>query len=379
MNTIDFKKENITISILVLLWIVLQFIVSKNFTMRTSFDSELYIAGAENILNGRYPTGRELFYSTYMFILAALAFLNLEPESVIYVHFLASIIALLATYRLVKKITNHQSTATFAVFLYIIWFKFLQWNLIVYTDALFSHMVIISVYTLFIARNAKQKVGAFVLILCTCLLRPTGVGLLVATTIYFVNTAVQARNFRFYQKFTALIFVTFLLFLLLNQVLVHFIDSFIESYQMAEIIYPKVKVFINEPSSLYIPGKDKPALIKLFLFIVMNPIYFLKISAMKGLLFIGHIKPYYSLFHNIVIASFLYPIYLLAIKGYFAMNEHHLKQLFFSFIAFQFLTVSLTSENWDGRFLLPILPLTFILSSVGLFSYLNKKVVTNDI
>jgi hypothetical protein len=66
-------------------------------------------------------------------------------------------------------------------------------------------------------------------------------------------------------------------------------------------------------------------------------------------------------------------MYFLAIKGFRLMNNHELKIFIGTFLGLQILMVSLTSENWDGRFLLPVLPVVFILSSFGISGYLNIK------
>ncbi len=98
---------------------------------------------------------------------------------------------------------------------------------------------------------------------------------------------------------------------------------------------------------------------------------------LKGLLFIGNVKPYYSWLHNAHIAVFLYPVYTAAAYGFWHLEKVKLKLVTGSFIAFQFLTVCFTSVNWDGRFLLPVLPLVFNLAGHGAFIYWNKLGKTN--
>ena len=361
------------------LWILLQFIASQNFNMRTSVDSELYISGADDMINGQFPKGREIFYFSYMCILAVLSILNLGYENVIYVHFLAAIIAIYFSYQLALKLTDNNPMAVITPLLYILWIKFQQWNLIIYTDAIFSHMVIISIYALVKSRNVKEQMVVILLIIFTSFLRPSGLGLLIATAIYLVNRFTESREVKLYPRLIMLTLLILIFAWFLNYALNNFIDSFIESYKMAEIIYPNINILVNQPLHLYIPDTNYQPLFRLFLFIVNNPVYFIKISIVKGLLFLGHIKPYYSFAHNLFIVGFLYPTYLLAIKGFLSMKKDSLKLLMLSFLVFQFLTICLTTENWDGRFLLPILPVIFTLASIGVSNYLYKKpVVTLD-
>ena len=49
-----------------------------------------------------------------------------------------------------------------------------------------------------------------------------------------------------------------------------------------------------------------------------------------------------------------------------------LKPFFFTYILAQGFTVMLTTENWDGRFLIPVLPFVFILASMDISKFLSK-------
>ncbi len=366
LTIIKLQQKHIITFLLIVLWAIVQFIASKHFDMRISVDSDLYISGAEKIADGTWPTGREFLYSSYMLILAVLHISNLDPQGVIYLHFLVAIVAIICTYELAKQITGNNVLALAAPLLYILWFKFAQWNLIVYTDALFSHMVIISIYALMNSGSRVQKFLTYILIIFTCFLRPTGIGLLLALVVYLIYNQMKEWSIKPPMNFLILLMFIIAFAIVLNWVLISFIDSFIESYKMAEIIYPGIRLFVEEPTMLVLPDSQDPPLIKLFKFIASNPIYFVKITALKGLFYIAHIKPYYSLLHNIFIAAFLYPVYFFAINGYRSMKWGGLKLVISIFLVFQFLAISLTSENWDGRFLLPILPLVFVLSSLGI-------------
>jgi hypothetical protein len=94
-----------------------------------------------------------------------------------------------------------------------------------------------------------------------------------------------------------------------------------------------------------------------------------KITTVKALLFLAHVKPYYSFLHNAFIVCFLLPVYFFAIRGVRHILENKMRVLLFVFIGFQVVTVSLTSENWDGRFLLPVLPWVFIVSALGISAF----------
>jgi hypothetical protein len=368
-----FQNEKTQLLILILLWAISQTIAYFHFDMRMSVDSDRYINNAINITQGIFPEGPEIFYYSYSLIIALLHLLGVKPENVIYVHFVTAILSIICIYKLTKKINGNNIVAFIATALYIGWFKFQQWNLIVYTDAMFCHLVIVSVYVLVVAKKPSEWLSAFFLVVFTSLLRPTGVGFLFAVVAYVTYSFSSRLNFHRHAKALACTALTVGSVIFLNVVLGEFIDSFIASYSASEIIYPKITLLVEKPNSLIIPAREHQPIIRLFLFAFGNPIYFAKLSIIKGLLFLGHVKPYYSTAHNIFIVAFLYPMYFLAIKGFRLMNNHELKIFIGTFLGLQILMVSLTSENWDGRFLLPVLPVVFILSSFGISGYLNIK------
>lgn len=87
----------------------------------------------------------------------------------------------------------------------------------------------------------------------------------------------------------------------------------------------------------------------------------------------GNVKPYFSILHNTLIVLVLYPLYYFAVKGFLQFPVDRKEHIFIStyFIA-QALTVALSSENWDGRFLIPVLPFVFMLSAIGLTPLIKK-------
>jgi len=149
--------------------------------------------------------------------------------------------------------------------------------------------------------------------------------------------------------------------------------AFIESYSKAELIYPNISLGLQLPVDLIIPSDEHAPLTCLLMFMYSNPVYFLKITSLKLLLFLGNIKPYFSRAHNALIIGFLFPLYFFALKGFQYFMAHRKEHYFMAgFIIMQTAIVSLTSENWDGRFLIPVLPFVFMLSAVGINRWLQR-------
>jgi hypothetical protein len=148
----------------------------------------------------------------------------------------------------------------------------------------------------------------------------------------------------------------------------------IQSYAKGEIIYPNINFWIEKPESLLLPPDSMQPLASLIFFMAHNPAYFFKLSSVKMILYYGHVKPYFSWVHNTAIVLLLYPLYFLA--GWAAWRSKINKPVLLFLLSYIFLqgaTVMLTAENWDGRFLVPVLPFVFVLSALGLDHLLKQK------
>ena len=119
--------------------------------------------------------------------------------------------------------------------------------------------------------------------------------------------------------------------------------------------------------SILAHGKTTEVLIPILSMQVMRPMIFYKVF-----FFFGHIRPFYSQVHNLIIMLVLYPCYLFAIltlKKY--PIEQSAKVFICTFILSQAAVVALYMEDWDGRFLLPVIPFVFLLASPQIGSFFN--------
>ena len=212
-------NEKFGISILILLWVFVQIIAYIHFDMRASIDSDLYITNAIKLTQGELPHGREFFYSTYSLLVAIPYILGLTPDYVIFFHLIVALVSIICLYKLTQLISKNNQTAFIAAILYVLWFKFQQWNLIMYTDAIFSSLVVVSTYALFIAHKKSQLILAFFLISFTILIRPTGIGLLFAVIVYLTYRFVKNRKVNSRTKTSIYIVAILVSLVFLNSIL----------------------------------------------------------------------------------------------------------------------------------------------------------------
>lgn len=355
--------------ILMLYWAATQWAVFSFSGVKTSVDTELYIQSAKDILTRvTLADAHAFWYLSYSSVLAMVFGFTDNLQIMVFLQVLVSGLALLALYKAVLTISKDQTVAFIAAFLYLFWFEIHTWNVFIYTESLFVSCTIITFYLLVHAKTPWQYVFTIAFLLFTCLIRPAGFSLLVASTAYFfAKLQLKAKP-----KMGVAFIATCLGLILLNKMLESY--ELVSSYAKAEIIYPDVPFLIEKIQIKHLPRGDYPLLV-FAEFVSDHPIYFLELCALKLALFFGHVKPYFSAIHNSYIVIILYPLYFFAFSAYrFAGIDKSVKIFMLSFVGLQGATVMLTTENWDGRFLMPVLPFVFISSAFGINHFLHARI-----
>lgn len=345
--------------ILFLIWLSIQLFWWWRGGVRTGVDSALYIDQAHRIMDGQLPADRGIWYLGYSIFLALLFSAGFSLAGVVAVQVLVSAIAVAALYGISKRILKDERAAALAALLYCLWPGVHEWNFFIYTESLFTSLSLISIWALLQAGLRWKVVGGVLLLVCVAT-RPTGFCLLAALAAVGLSQLNRSYPRGAWAAGGLAILAAVILF-----------NAFMQEanlparYAVAEVIYPMISWGMAPAEGINTSGFSGPALWDLLKFSISYPWYFLKLSGLKALLFIAHAKPYYSVLHNLAIVLFLLPVYVLAIRGY-RLCANPAKMLVLVYFGVQTAVVALTSENWDGRFLVPLLPWVFMLAGLGL-------------
>ncbi|MDB5257127.1 MAG: hypothetical protein JWM14_1822 [Chitinophagaceae bacterium] len=359
--------------ILFAVWLLVEGLVWQHYGTIEAIDSDFYLTNAQVLSQGHFPTDRGLWYSSYSIFLAFVLGLGGNLTTVVLLQFLFSGIAAFALYKVVYRLFQNYTTAFIAVLQYLLWIKIHQWNSYIYTESLFISFSILSFALLCLSKEIIHYVFAALVVAFTLFLRPTGICFFIGICGYLIFLLSHKKQLSISFLLIIIASALLLILVLVNKMLEEYIYYFIDSYSKAELIYPNVNLGLSAAQQLDKPSPAHAPVIQLIEFILYNPLYFLKLFCIKCLLFLGNAKPYFSWLHNLMIVIVLYPIYTFAVYGFKKMDWTKENVLMISFIGMQILTISMTSENWDGRFLILILPFIFIYSAFGVSCLLKKR------
>ncbi|WP_157491485.1 hypothetical protein [Flammeovirga sp. SJP92] len=99
-------------------------------------------------------------------------------------------------------------------------------------------------------------------------------------------------------------------------------------------------------------------------FINHNFTFWFKLFLTKIFFFLAHVRPYWSLAHNLNSIIILLPLYsMLLVAGVKGKLNNIISKILLIFVLCHVLIVGCSVVDWDGRFLMPIYPVLFLLLS----------------
>ncbi len=340
-------------------------------------DTAQYLSYSQRILEkgALFVETHYFWYLGYVLFIAAAKILWNDNQMVVLLQVFFHGIGVVALYHSSVYLFRDRLSAWGTALLLMLWPDVLFWNFMVMTESFCVSFTCIVI--LLLVLHTKKQFSLLWLapaMLMLFFIRPTGVAVLIAFALMLASTY-QRLLFRYRNILlvtgTAL-FACF--YVLLNEMLDTFV--LVENYATGEIVYRatslpdhypgKDMILLKVPHDLLIPAIGQKPIPRLMLFILHNPLYFARLSGAKLFYFLSHTKPYYSWKHNLMLLITLLPMYFATIRTIMRESfSSHLKVFLVAFFIVHGIIILFTIEDWDGRFLMPLLPFVFLLGGRG--------------
>jgi hypothetical protein len=360
------------ISISIGIWVVEMLFLASWLGVKQGPDSFFFLTIAQKSQFGDpYVDHHYVWYQSYIFLLSIFQRTSLELYGMVGLQVLVASSTLFVVHDLAKQVSAHPLAPKLALFLYVIWVKSHMWHFYIYTDSLFTSCSLWCLWFLCRSKSPLSQISIFPLLIFTCFLRPTGIVWIPMFCLAWLPSFKRIK----WGYATAIGIGAILALLWTIQMLPTF--ELLDSYKKGEIVYCYPAWNQLPPSSLVVPAGNGNSILPLAGFVFQNPLFFLKITMLKALAFLGHVKPFYSWYHNLLIVLFLFPAYYFFLVGLPHWKEKRTRYLLLFWIVFHIGIVSLTAEDWDGRFILPLLPIVWIGAAIGKENLkINKHTIT---
>lgn len=368
-----FEGEFLPLAVLGMLFLVLNISLFSVLGIRVVSDSPRYLEYANELkATGLFIDPHNIWYIGYPIFILAIQSIHNSLEAIIIAQYVLSMVAVICLYQASLVLFDNKKVAFASALLYIIFFEISIYNSYILCESLYISSIAISLYFLSKLYKGQLSKGGIVLALIPVFFavtsKPTGVAMIagfIAVGIYWAWKKLDHKL----SRIGFAIFLVIPFFLLINKMLSTY--GFISAYESGEIIYgvtqyahkPFYKyVAIPPPADLFIPAGHYPPLLQMILFIIHHPIYWGQLFFSKLFYFFIHIRPFWSLWHNIFVLSILLPVYGFVLKGVHDKTlPLNIRIFTLSYISVHMLSIGLLTDDWDGRFLLPILSVLFII------------------
>jgi hypothetical protein len=362
--------------ILFFCWLAVQFILFYQHGIETSFEARKYIEQADLLLTtGSVSTSNFWLYSTQIFLIAAAKKLHTGFISVVIVQWFFNAWATWFFYKFSARMSN-KTTGLIITLLLIFNFPMQTFNSFLQTESLFFSLTILfSCYLLSLQQLTWQKfTGIFLLLVLICFTRPTGLLWVPPAFLYLFFRFFRGFSFVLKMGITVAAVIAFLFFL--NMALgssgeLDFMLPFRD-----EMIICGVPTL---PHSVAIETSDNPnSIMGLLYYITHNPGQFTRLAWLRTKAFFSLYRSYYSNGHNLYLALYFFPLYLLALFSLrqWARTNKHLLLYCFALIGITWLTVIMTCDDWHNRFFLSVVPYIYIVA-IPSVQYITDKIKTN--
>ena len=327
-------------------------------------DTPRYLLSAKEIIDtGKVNFSYNYWSSGYIFFIYLCLILDLTDQGIIFIQIIISGFAMACCIKSSEIIYNNAAGVATGL-LYLVFLPIHSWNCYLLTESLFTSFTIISFYLTLKATSLKRFLLFSPVLIYSSLLRPVGFLILLSVLIYFLTVQYKVNKEKGIILLLALLVVIFpFTIILINKASETYTSIFISLYKSGDIIaaYKGLKALGTDSIKV---ADSSPSLLTLIQLICKNFLYSLQLFLLKLIFFLGHAKPYYSLIHNVFIVLTLYPLYFFSAKGLFNVKTVAAPKNFAKFfIASNALIVMISVEDWDGRYLFPLLPILFVFAS----------------
>jgi 4-amino-4-deoxy-L-arabinose transferase-like glycosyltransferase len=359
---------NLTAAILlVLIFLALNLAILMSGGIRIGGDSPRYLEGAANVVRGLPLEGGQISYLGYIAVIALCQRIGIGLPGVIAVQLVLAALAAIALYDLGRRLHGHYA-GLISAGLFVANPDNAGWHAFILTDSLYISLVVLSVWGVHTASERKRYwyILAALVLVSAALMRPNGLFLMAVALLYLVYRSAQPEGLRW------LVISILLLASVLGA-------TGASRFYQASRHRPPVSALSNGGTgvaawNLSMPPAATPVeggWAEVLRYVAAHPFDSLRLACTRLAIELIHIRPFYSFRHNLVLLAALPFLYLLALLGLWLKRDSSLARFIVSVIIVHLFLVALTFADWDGRYLLYILPLILLFSSCAIVALIE--------
>jgi hypothetical protein len=347
-------------------WLIIQLVFLLMNGINDQQEANKYIVLSRELVNGtRDFSLHNLWYSGYIMLHALLRMAGLHYKSMYVVQLIFSALSVYYFTRILSTWTRSNKMLIISALLYSTCFIIQQWVSFLYTDSVFSSLLVILIYYLLEEnKNTSNKVIFWVLVFLFPLFRPVGFLFLIVACLHWMFTFHKRNIIKIFTCIAYLVFIA----VIINR-----------SMQNPAYFYPyhnlDANIICGLPSNLLqyqeVPYDHNTSVASYFW---NNPGMATRLFLLRFYKVFSMTRPFFSLGHNLAVAAACIFYYALAAVGLISIIIHRRRPLYVlpaGCLVFCLPTIAFCVE-WTGRLSLPVICFVLLMGGVGV-DYLVKR------
>lgn len=371
---VNVRTRYLLLAAISFVWLLKQLLFLYKFGVRAENDANRYLSAAKEIVSGVLPSGNSASYLGYDSFVSVFLALDLGTNSIAAAQILMAFSALLALYKLGSRLYDVRVGLTAAA-VFVLFPDTNYWHAVIYTESLYSSMIIISIWLIVSASTPGRVIAAIIAFCFTCAIRPHGVGFAVSGIVFILCRLMAGQKYGILTVISLCILASAPLAWNVLGTMSGY-GRLLDHYVEGTVIWGYPNTHIPAPSVVSVEKYtgDLHPLIGIAMYVVNNPVHFWTLAIGKVVYFLAHVRPYFAWYHNFSSLVFLIPAYLLGVWSLLrvAVTSRCTKLLLASTFTAQMAIVSITFADWDGRHLIPVLSILFLVAAAGLWDVIDR-------
>lgn len=328
-------------------------------------DTPLYLDGAARLLDGRPLIDREPSYLGYVAVVAAAQKIGIGTFGVVILQVLLGSVAAGAVFAIGASLAGRLAGFV-AVVLLSLDVDTNRWNQFILADSVFVSLIVIAVWLTHRAASrgpVAWLIAAVVVLVAAGLVRPEGWLLLPAAGGYLI--VIRARSMR--ARVASAVALAAGLVVLVSA-LSPLYSGNMQAVGPADMLQRGQTIWDFDGWRITMPPTDavnSGQASGAIAYALEHPVSTATLMVARVAVHFAHVRPFFSIAHNVVIVLWLVPVYAAAIFALVRLRQSPLAIWLVVAIGSQTLMVAMTHAEWDGRYLAHVLPLIYPLVGAG--------------
>lgn len=328
--------------------------------VRSANDTPFFLTGAKSLRASHLSNPAYVSYLGYLAFVAVFQMLGLGVGAIVFGQWLISGCVLVATYDLGRRLAG-PFAGSVAATLYALNVDISRFTFYVLSDSLFASMLLIAVYAT--SRAATHRGRWRLAAVCACLalasIRTNGWLMAPILAEWLIRSSALPSPGRWAARVA--LGACCAVFILAGSASIGAGGVTYEFLRTGRVIWLDPESWVAMPPA----GTPGPGVSPVVDYVTRHPLASAGLMGRRVFTELTHTRRFYSRSHNAVVALTVWGLYVSAAFGVWAHKSLTITHASVLLIAVQLFIVAITAADWDGRFLIAVLPLVTVWSGIG--------------